>query len=116
VGERHYDVGNDLYQAMLGQRMVYTCAYWRKADDLDAAQEAKLDLVCRKIGARPGIRILDLGCGWGGFAARPVIMLNQEATRRPGRTRRPCQCWPMVPQRLGAGPASAVSEAMVVLV
>jgi cyclopropane-fatty-acyl-phospholipid synthase len=69
VGERHYDVGNDLYQAMLGPRMVYTCAYWRNADHLDAAQAAKLDLVCRKIGARPGMRILDLGCGWGGFAA-----------------------------------------------
>ena len=69
VGERHYDVGNDLYRAMLGPRMVYTCAYWQKADSLDAAQEAKLDLVCRKIGAGPGMRILDLGCGWGGFAA-----------------------------------------------
>jgi cyclopropane-fatty-acyl-phospholipid synthase len=49
--------------------MVYTCAYWKGADNLDAAQAAKLDLVCRKIGARPGMRILDLGCGWGGFAA-----------------------------------------------
>jgi cyclopropane-fatty-acyl-phospholipid synthase len=69
VGERHYDVGNDLYRAMLGPRMVYTCAYFRDADTLDAAQEAKLDLVCRKIGLRPGMRVLDLGCGWGGFAA-----------------------------------------------
>lgn len=69
VGERHYDVGNDLYQEMLGPRMMYTCAYWKDVDDLDAAQEAKLDLVCRKIGLRPGMRVLDLGCGWGGFAA-----------------------------------------------
>jgi cyclopropane-fatty-acyl-phospholipid synthase len=69
VGLRHYDVGNDLYEAMLGRRMAYTCAYWKDAHDLDAAQEAKLDLVCRKIGLRPGMRILDLGCGWGGFAA-----------------------------------------------
>jgi cyclopropane-fatty-acyl-phospholipid synthase len=69
VGERHYDIGNDLYQAMLGRRMVYTCGYWKNADSLDAAQEAKLELICRKIGARPGMRILDLGCGWGGFAA-----------------------------------------------
>jgi cyclopropane-fatty-acyl-phospholipid synthase len=69
VGERHYDVGNDLYQAMLGRRMAYTCAYWKDADTLDAAQEAKLDLVCRKIGLQPGMRVLDLGCGWGGFAA-----------------------------------------------
>jgi cyclopropane-fatty-acyl-phospholipid synthase len=69
VGERHYDVGNDLYEAMLGPRMVYTCAYFRDADTLDAAQDAKLDLVCRKIGLRPGMRVLDLGCGWAGFAA-----------------------------------------------
>ena len=69
VGQRHYDVGNDLYRAMLGPRMVYTCAYFRDADTLDAAQEAKLDLVCRKIGLRPGMRVLDLGCGWAGFAA-----------------------------------------------
>lgn len=69
VGERHYDVGNDLYEAMLGRRMMYTCAYFKDADTLDAAQEAKLDLVCRKIGLRAGMHVLDLGCGWGGFAA-----------------------------------------------
>jgi len=65
VGERHYDLGNDLYRAMLGKRMVYSCAYWREARDLDAAQEAKLDLVCRKLGLRPGMRVLDIGSGWG---------------------------------------------------
>jgi cyclopropane-fatty-acyl-phospholipid synthase len=69
VGQRHYDVGNDLYREMLGPRMVYTCAYFKQTDSLDAAQEAKLDLVCRKIGLQPGMRVLDLGCGWGGFAA-----------------------------------------------
>jgi cyclopropane-fatty-acyl-phospholipid synthase len=69
VGERHYDLGNDLYQAMLDRRMVYTCAYWKDAETLDDAQEAKLDLVARKIGARAGSRVLDLGCGWGGFAS-----------------------------------------------
>jgi cyclopropane-fatty-acyl-phospholipid synthase len=69
VGERHYDVGNDLYEAMLGPRMVYTCAYWKDVDTLDAAQDAKLDLVCRKIGLRAGMRVLDLGCGWAGFAS-----------------------------------------------
>jgi cyclopropane-fatty-acyl-phospholipid synthase len=74
VAERHYDVGNDLYEAMLDRRMVYTCAYWNEVDTLEAAQEAKLDLVCRKIGLhrhdpRDRPRVLDLGCGWGGFAA-----------------------------------------------
>ncbi|QSX76111.1 cyclopropane fatty acyl phospholipid synthase [Lysobacter arenosi] len=70
VGERHYDLGNDLYRAMLGRHMVYSCAYWRDRDgarlhDLDAAQEAKLDLVCRKLNLKPGMRVLDIGCGWG---------------------------------------------------
>jgi cyclopropane-fatty-acyl-phospholipid synthase len=65
IGERHYDLGNDLYRAMLGKRLVYSCGYWRVAQDLDAAQEAKLDLVCRKLGLRPGMRVLDIGCGWG---------------------------------------------------
>ncbi|MDG2526267.1 cyclopropane fatty acyl phospholipid synthase [Stenotrophomonas sp. HITSZ_GD] len=65
VGRRHYDLGNDLYQAMLGQRLVYSCGYWAQAQDLDAAQEAKLDLICRKLGLRAGQRVLDIGCGWG---------------------------------------------------
>jgi cyclopropane-fatty-acyl-phospholipid synthase len=65
IGERHYDLGNDLYRAMLGKRLVYSCAYWRQATDLDSAQEAKLDLVCRKLGLQPGMRVLDIGCGWG---------------------------------------------------
>jgi cyclopropane-fatty-acyl-phospholipid synthase len=65
VGKRHYDIGNDLFHRMLGRRMVYSCGYWRGARDLDAAQEAKLDLVCRKLGLRPGMRVLDIGCGWG---------------------------------------------------
>ncbi|HYM86265.1 MAG TPA: cyclopropane fatty acyl phospholipid synthase [Pseudoxanthomonas sp.] len=70
VGERHYDLGNDLYAAMLGKRLVYSCGYWTQADgcvlgDLDTAQEAKLDLVCRKLGLKPGMRVLDIGCGWG---------------------------------------------------
>ncbi|MHB8913141.1 MAG: cyclopropane fatty acyl phospholipid synthase [Lysobacter sp.] len=65
VGQRHYDLGNDLYRAMLGQRMVYSCGYWRQASTLDQAQEAKLDLVCRKLGLQPGMRVLDIGCGWG---------------------------------------------------
>jgi len=67
--EAHYDIGNDLYTRMLDERMVYTCAYWKDARTLTEAQEAKLDLVCRKIGLRAGMRVLDLGCGWGGFAS-----------------------------------------------
>ncbi|MFI4969960.1 MAG: cyclopropane fatty acyl phospholipid synthase [Lysobacterales bacterium] len=65
IGERHYDLGNDLFQAMLGKRLVYSCGYWNNADDLDSAQEAKLDLVCRKLQLAPGLRVLDIGCGWG---------------------------------------------------
>ena len=64
----HYDIGNDLYQAMLDVRMTYSCGYWRDAADLDAAQEAKLDLICRKLHLAPGMRLLDIGCGWGSLA------------------------------------------------
>jgi cyclopropane-fatty-acyl-phospholipid synthase len=67
VGEKHYDIGNDLYAAMLDRRMIYSCGYWAEADDLDAGQEAKLDLICRKIGLEKGMRVLDIGSGWGGF-------------------------------------------------
>ncbi|GGA53971.1 cyclopropane fatty acyl phospholipid synthase [Pelagibacterium lentulum] len=67
VGEKHYDIGNDLYQRMLDPRMIYSCAYWKDADNLAAAQEAKLDLICRKIGLEPGMQVLDIGSGWGGF-------------------------------------------------
>jgi cyclopropane-fatty-acyl-phospholipid synthase len=68
VGERHYDLGDDLYELMLDPRMIYSCAYFERADNLNAAQEAKLDLVARKIGVQPGMRVLDIGCGWGGAA------------------------------------------------
>ena len=67
VGQAHYDIGNDLFELMLDKRLTYTCGYWKKAADLDHAQEDKLDLVCRKIGLSAGQRILDIGCGWGSF-------------------------------------------------
>jgi cyclopropane-fatty-acyl-phospholipid synthase len=62
---RHYDLGNDLYRAMLGRRLVYSCGYWSHAHDLDSAQEAKLDLVCRKLRLGRGMHVLDIGCGFG---------------------------------------------------
>jgi cyclopropane-fatty-acyl-phospholipid synthase len=65
VGEEHYDLGNDLFQNMLDKRMTYTCGYWRNATNLDEAQEAKLDLICRKLQLEPGMTLLDIGCGWG---------------------------------------------------
>ncbi|MCE7902320.1 MAG: cyclopropane fatty acyl phospholipid synthase [Gammaproteobacteria bacterium PRO9] len=68
VGRKHYDIGDDLYRHMLDPRMIYSCGYWAAADNLAAAQEAKLDLVCRKLGIREGMRVLDVGCGWGGAA------------------------------------------------
>ena len=67
VGAAHYDLGNDFYEAMLDPRMTYTCAYWKNSATLAQAQEAKLELVCRKLGLAPGMRVLDIGCGWGSF-------------------------------------------------
>jgi len=68
VGKQHYDLGDDLYERMLDPRMIYTCAWWDNMNSLDAAQEAKLDLVARKLGIQSGSRVLDIGCGWGGAA------------------------------------------------
>ncbi|MGE5257596.1 MAG: cyclopropane fatty acyl phospholipid synthase [Hyphomicrobiales bacterium] len=68
IGEHHYDIGNELFSIMLDDRMNYSCAYWENAATLDAAQEAKLDLICRKLQIQPGLRLLDIGCGWGGLA------------------------------------------------
>ena len=65
IGKAHYDLGNDLFKAMLGKWMVYSCGYWANARNLDDAQEAKLDLICRKLRLQPGMRVLDVGCGWG---------------------------------------------------
>ena len=65
VGRVHYDLGNDLYEAMLDPTMAYSCGYWAQASTLEEAQVAKLDLICRKLDLQPGMRLLDIGCGWG---------------------------------------------------
>jgi len=72
IGEKHYDIGNNLYRAMLDKRMAYSCGYWKSAKNLDEAQTAKLNLICKKLGLKGGQKILDIGSGWGsliGFAA-----------------------------------------------
>jgi cyclopropane-fatty-acyl-phospholipid synthase len=68
VGEKHYDTGNGLFSLMLDKRMNYSCAYWKYAQDLDQAQIDKMDLICRKLHLKPGMKVLEIGCGWGGFA------------------------------------------------
>ncbi|RXK82352.1 cyclopropane fatty acyl phospholipid synthase [Chlorobaculum sp. 24CR] len=68
VGEVHYNAGNDLYEAMLDKHMLYSCGYWKDARDLDEAQENKLRLIFNKLDLAPGMRVLDIGCGWGGAA------------------------------------------------
>jgi cyclopropane-fatty-acyl-phospholipid synthase len=69
VTKQHYDAGNDLYEVMLGPSMSYTCAYWKDAENLDQAQEAKFNLIMRKLELQPGMKVADLGMGWGTAAA-----------------------------------------------
>ena len=78
IGERHYDKGNELFKNMLDKRMTYSCGYWKDAHTLDEAQEAKLELICRKLGLKAGDRILDIGCGWGSFAKYAAEKYNVE--------------------------------------
>ena len=79
IGKTHYDIGNDLFEKMLDQRMTYSCGYWKKAKTLDEAQEAKLELVCKKLRLQPGMRILDIGCGWGSFVKYAAERYDVEA-------------------------------------
>ena len=68
VAEQHYDLGNDLFMSFLDPYNQYSCAYFQGTEDLTAAQLNKLDLICRKIDLQPEDHVLDMGCGWGGFA------------------------------------------------
>jgi cyclopropane-fatty-acyl-phospholipid synthase len=79
IGKHHYDIGNDLFRLMLDSRMNYSCAWWPNADDLDTAQESKLDLACRKLMLEPGMRVLDIGCGWGAFVLYAAAHFQVEA-------------------------------------
>ena len=67
IGKKHYDIGNELFQNMLDKRMIYSCGYWKNANNLDEAQENKLDIICKKLNLKESDKILDIGCGWGGF-------------------------------------------------
>jgi cyclopropane-fatty-acyl-phospholipid synthase len=68
VGKEHYDIGNDLFAAMLDPYMQYSCGYWKDAGDLAQAQRNKLKMICEKLQLKPGMKLLDIGCGWGGLA------------------------------------------------
>ena len=80
VGEKHYDLGNKLFIKMLDPAMNYSCGYWKEADSLEQAQQAKLDLVFRKLGLKPGMKVLDIGCGWGTAAKFAAQKYGVEVT------------------------------------
>lgn len=80
VGEVHYDLGNDLFERMLDDTMCYSCGYWKNANDLHQAQRAKLELVCQKLDLKPGMKVLDIGCGWGSFAEHAARFHGVEVT------------------------------------
>ncbi|MCK8538350.1 cyclopropane fatty acyl phospholipid synthase [Yersinia ruckeri] len=69
VGKEHYDLGNDLFSNMLDSQMQYSCGYWDNAKTLEQAQENKLRMICEKLQLEPGMKLLDIGCGWGGLSA-----------------------------------------------
>ena len=80
IGRRHYDIGNELFSLVLDKGLNYSCAYWRGAETLDEAQAAKLELTCQKLKLKPGMQVLDIGCGWGGFAAYAAKHYGVEVT------------------------------------
>lgn len=69
VGKKHYDIGNDLFNLILDPYMQYSCGYWKQATTLEQAQQDKLKLICEKLQLKPGMKLLDIGCGWGGLSA-----------------------------------------------
>jgi len=76
----HYDVSNEFYRLLLGPSMTYSCALWESpAVGLEAAQAAKHELVCQKLGLQPGMRLLDVGCGWGGMVLHAAAEHGVEA-------------------------------------
>ena len=88
----HYDVGNDFYEIVLGPSMTYSCAYWARPDDptysLEDAQRDKLELICRKLGLGSGMRLLDVGCGWGrSSCTRPESTAFRRSVSRCPRSR-----------------------------
>ena len=80
VGEKHYDIGNDVFEAMLDTHMNYSCGYWATAQNLDEAQEDKMEMICRKLLLEPGMKVLDVGCGWGGLALWMAERYDVEVT------------------------------------
>jgi cyclopropane-fatty-acyl-phospholipid synthase len=78
VGEQHYDIGNDVFEAMLDSTMSYSCGYWHNAEDLEQAQQNKLDMICRKLELTPGEKLLEIGCGWGSLARHAAENYNVE--------------------------------------
>ncbi|WP_110655759.1 cyclopropane fatty acyl phospholipid synthase [Salinicola halimionae] len=80
VGKEHYDFGNDLFTRMLDETLCYSCGYWKEARTLHEAQVAKLDLACRKLDLEPGMKVLDIGCGWASFAEHAARHYGVEVT------------------------------------
>lgn len=80
VGEQHYDIGNDIFEIMLDSTMSYSCGYWEHAKNLEEAQYNKLDMICRKLELKPGDKLLDIGCGWGGLARHAAEHYDVEVT------------------------------------
>lgn len=101
AAQAHYDIGNDLFEAMLDERMVYSCGYWRRARTLEEAQDAKLDLICRKLDLQPGMRLLDIGCGWGSLLEYAASQYGVEgvgitlAKEQAVLARERCADWPV---------------------